>query len=323
MNFKDAYKSMNDNIHGDRALMHMIMNGEAPKKKKSFFLKFKPVCSVALAAVFALCAVTLYRNTGFEEYSATNDKYESEITNTQKSHDNDNVSKKGDGGSSSERSSEDNAHETEYMSEDAHFEIASNPESESQARAAYEASDSVNFANGQSSANHEASSDDTVALSQKPSLSSSTASEDASPVVDNTEEVSHSGSSGGSASRVGTATPSPSKSRAANEDSAKKSQSFAFRATCSNILSVALLPSDLKPVSQVVYPADDPSFPGCVGVTYEGNEGRMINIIFCANEISFANGVRVTQYDGITVMVTTSGLSEEEIETLMSSVTKY
>ena len=90
MNFRDAYKSMNDEIHGDKALMHMIINGETPKKKKNFFLKFKPAYSVAIAAVFAVCAITLYHSTGFDDYSATTDKYDSVMTKGDKTPESDN-----------------------------------------------------------------------------------------------------------------------------------------------------------------------------------------------------------------------------------------
>ena len=37
MNFKDSYKSAVDEIHGDKALLHMILNGETKRKKSVFF----------------------------------------------------------------------------------------------------------------------------------------------------------------------------------------------------------------------------------------------------------------------------------------------
>ena len=59
MKFKDAYKEMTDEIHGDRALLHSILNGEC-KKEKSFFKHFSygrtlasfAVCFVLVVAVF-------------------------------------------------------------------------------------------------------------------------------------------------------------------------------------------------------------------------------------------------------------------------------
>jgi len=41
MNFKDSYKLAVDEIHGDRALLHSILNGEVQKKKFTrFAIKF-------------------------------------------------------------------------------------------------------------------------------------------------------------------------------------------------------------------------------------------------------------------------------------------
>lgn len=70
MNFKEAYKNMENDIHGDRALLHSILNGEATKKKKHEFY-FKPVFATALAAVFVICIATIYQHTGIENYSPT------------------------------------------------------------------------------------------------------------------------------------------------------------------------------------------------------------------------------------------------------------
>lgn len=69
MNFKDSYKSAVDEIHGDRALLHSILNGEVQKKKFSF--NFKPVYSVALAAMFVVTATSLYFKTGIEDHTIT------------------------------------------------------------------------------------------------------------------------------------------------------------------------------------------------------------------------------------------------------------
>ncbi len=80
MNFKDAYKNMNDEIHGDRALLHSILNGEAGKKRK-FDFNFKPVFATALTAVFVLCIATVYKNTGIEQYSPSNVKVVTEKEN--------------------------------------------------------------------------------------------------------------------------------------------------------------------------------------------------------------------------------------------------
>jgi len=68
MNFKEAYKNMENDIHGDRAILHSILNGEATKKKKHEFY-FKPVFATALAAVFVMCVATIYQNTGIDNYS--------------------------------------------------------------------------------------------------------------------------------------------------------------------------------------------------------------------------------------------------------------
>lgn len=73
MNFKDAYKSMTDEIHGDRALLHSILNGEV-KKKKHFSFSFKPVYTVALAAMFAVTITSLYFKTGIEEHSSVSER---------------------------------------------------------------------------------------------------------------------------------------------------------------------------------------------------------------------------------------------------------
>jgi len=54
MKFKKAYKEMNDEIHGDRALLHSILNGET-KNKQSFFLNFSRRRALpALAVCFVL-----------------------------------------------------------------------------------------------------------------------------------------------------------------------------------------------------------------------------------------------------------------------------
>ncbi|MBQ4526899.1 MAG: hypothetical protein II998_02390 [Clostridia bacterium] len=74
MNFKDAYKSMNNEIHGDKALMHRIINGETVEKK-NFFLRIKPAYTVAVAAVFVVCSLTIYHGIGMDDYSVTNEKY--------------------------------------------------------------------------------------------------------------------------------------------------------------------------------------------------------------------------------------------------------
>lgn len=73
MNFKDAYKSMTDEIHGDKALLHSILNGEAQKKKR-FSFSFKPVYTVALAAMFAVTVTSLYFKTGIEDHSAVSER---------------------------------------------------------------------------------------------------------------------------------------------------------------------------------------------------------------------------------------------------------
>ena len=73
MNFKDAYNSMTDEIHGNRVLLHSILNGEAEKKKR-FNFSFKPVFGTAVAAMLVLTASTLYFRTGINDYSITSEK---------------------------------------------------------------------------------------------------------------------------------------------------------------------------------------------------------------------------------------------------------
>ena len=59
MKFKDAYKEMNDEIHGDRALLHSILNGE-PKKQKSFFQKFAYGRTLATALSCVVIVATVF-----------------------------------------------------------------------------------------------------------------------------------------------------------------------------------------------------------------------------------------------------------------------
>ena len=49
MNFKDAYKSMTNEIHGDRSILNSILNGEQKKKKGflTFFSQGRTLVSVA------------------------------------------------------------------------------------------------------------------------------------------------------------------------------------------------------------------------------------------------------------------------------------
>lgn len=73
MNFKDAYKSVNDEIHGDRALLHAILNGEA-QKKKAFSFHFRPVYTAALAAMFVITATSVYFGSGINDHTATEER---------------------------------------------------------------------------------------------------------------------------------------------------------------------------------------------------------------------------------------------------------
>ena len=73
MNFKDAYKSVNDEIHGDRALLHAILNGEA-QKKKAFSFHFRPVYTAALAAMFVVAATSVYFGSGINDHTATEER---------------------------------------------------------------------------------------------------------------------------------------------------------------------------------------------------------------------------------------------------------
>lgn len=69
MNFKDSYKSAVDEIHGDKALLHSILNNETKQKKSSFVLK--PAYSIALAAMMVITATSLYFKTGIEDHIQT------------------------------------------------------------------------------------------------------------------------------------------------------------------------------------------------------------------------------------------------------------
>ncbi len=73
MKFKDAYKSVNDEIHGDRALLHAILNGEA-QKKKAFSFHFRPAYTAALAAMFVVAATSVYFNAGINDHTATKER---------------------------------------------------------------------------------------------------------------------------------------------------------------------------------------------------------------------------------------------------------
>ncbi len=73
MNFKDAYKSVNDEIHGDRALLHAILNGEA-QKKKAFSFHFRPAYTAALAAMFVVAATSVYFGSGINDHTATEER---------------------------------------------------------------------------------------------------------------------------------------------------------------------------------------------------------------------------------------------------------
>lgn len=59
---------MTDEIHGDKALLHSILNGET-KKKKAFH--FRPAYTAALTAMFVAAATTLYFSAGINDHSAT------------------------------------------------------------------------------------------------------------------------------------------------------------------------------------------------------------------------------------------------------------
>ncbi len=69
MNFKDSYKSAMDEIHGDKVLLHSILNSETKQKKSSFVLK--PSYSIALAAMMIITATSLYFKTGIEDHIQT------------------------------------------------------------------------------------------------------------------------------------------------------------------------------------------------------------------------------------------------------------
>lgn len=70
MNFKEAYKSATDEIHGDKALLHAILNGEGESKKR-FGFSLRPVYSVAVAASLVITCTALYFKNGFEDHSTT------------------------------------------------------------------------------------------------------------------------------------------------------------------------------------------------------------------------------------------------------------
>ena len=67
MNFKDAYKSMTDEIQPDEELIRRILNGEK-KDKKRFVLPVKSVYTAALAAMFIIVAGTVYFKSGIDSH---------------------------------------------------------------------------------------------------------------------------------------------------------------------------------------------------------------------------------------------------------------
>lgn len=88
MKFKDAYKSMTDEIHGNKALMHSILNGEK-KREKSFslfllksrtFVAFT-VCVLLITTVFI--SYNQFNHLSKSEYSPskTNDSQMTENSN--------------------------------------------------------------------------------------------------------------------------------------------------------------------------------------------------------------------------------------------------
>jgi len=70
MNFKEAYKSVNDEIHGDTALLHAILNGEA-KKKKAFSFRLRPAYTLALTAMLVIAATSVYLGSDFNDHTIT------------------------------------------------------------------------------------------------------------------------------------------------------------------------------------------------------------------------------------------------------------
>lgn len=332
MNFKDAYKSMNDDIHGDKALMHMIMNGEAPKKKKSLFLKFKPIYSVALAAVFAVCAVTLYRSTGFEEYSASTDKYDDVIV---------------DGETSSKDTKSKNAEQKIGTAPDQSPAQASGDASVDQNVQTSPATTSAPSGSGRtgSASNYGQSGSATAApYSSKPTSSQQSSVSDSSTESERTTEndvaqVSAHESDSQTSAESGYA-PNTSRDSVQADDSgstklgsgASKASSDSsvadesvgddFKSACENILSGASVPADVTQVEQTFNSSGD-SNSNSVSVSYAGNNGRSVNIVISESSVSSDNSeMCTTQYGDVTVTVSANGLSEDEVSAIVESVTK-
>ncbi|MBQ4629507.1 MAG: hypothetical protein IJB70_00755 [Clostridia bacterium] len=337
MNFKDAYKSMNDDIHGDKALMHMIMNGEAPKKKKSLFLKFKPIYSVALAAVFAVCVVTLYRSTGFEEYSATTDKFNDVIVDgeapskdTKAANDEqkidiapDQLPAQASDDASGEQTVQTSPVPSPAPSADRRTVGASSYGQNGSATATPHSS--------QTSSAQQSSVRTTQAASEGAAENSvSQASANESDSQTSAEPGDAPRASGGSAQADGSVANDASSTKLGSgagkglfdSSAAEQSMEDDFESACENILSEVTVPSDVTQVGQTFSTSAD-SNANSVSVNYEGSDGRTVNIVISESPASSANsGSHTTQYGDVTVTVSADGLSEDEVSAIVESVTK-
>ncbi len=71
MKFKDAYKSMTDEIHGDRAILNRILNGEQKKEKSFFAFFYQGRTLVSVAACFLLITTIFISHNKFHHSSET------------------------------------------------------------------------------------------------------------------------------------------------------------------------------------------------------------------------------------------------------------
>lgn len=341
MNFKDTYKTMNDNIHGDKALMHMIMNGDAPKKESKFFFKFKPVYSVAIAAVFIICAVTLYHNTGLDKHTAT-----IEYSESLPAQENDNSGREDK--AANQKASEDNAVAEGEMgygeasqsteSDDAFEGVnaeASTESRQSDDAPSYATDISADGAEGNEAAlSKDASDYDSYSV---PAPASVYDSEDSADI---STPASGSSSGGGShdesvarrsadenTSRAGGGSSAGQKFRGLQDETedegkSQKSKEYEFKTTCSNIASAAKLPTDMTASGAPVMNRNDDDTVDNITISYKGEDGRSVDFVFTKDQESTNSAMRATSYGDVTVMVSANGLDDEEVNELMRSVTK-
>ena len=322
MNFKDAYKSMNDEIHGDKALMHMIINGEAPKKKKNIFAKFKPVYSVVLAAVFAMCVITLYRNTGFDDYSATGKKSKPDAAdlNTAKT-----------------SKVTDDKVESDYAFADAEAETGEAQTTAPSGEAGvHTASKATPKAKPVSSPNTVPNYGRPVSKSSSASsLDAYNASESASPQSDalpaseSAENASKSSGSGSNPAQVNakdnSQTNSAPKSSMVPENAFSDLKGYSSADKKESDISSEQIMASIEIPDDMMFAAKKDEngelSAGYIGTSTDGNNVRKVDIKI-TNEASDAPNVYKSKHDGVYISVEASGLSESEMENLIESITE-